>query len=277
MIGATAKLLWIWHELWVDGRLRATEEILGVHVTGVAPTASPLPRLRWPPPSKRALTPPPAPRLPRHPGGARSGCEFTGWPVNPRGARVTSRSSTRNRHRVSATVARPQELEPPASSTGELGAERAAASGFETLPGMDELFQLHPNGLFLRREALQLGYDDGDLKRALRAQPDRADPPAGRTPRAETCARPPTPTTRHLAPLAQGVALTRRASCCPEPHHRSARLGTAALAARPRAGSTSRAWRAPPAGSSTTWSTTATDGDPDGMSGLRTNTCSWTR
>jgi acyl-CoA thioester hydrolase len=32
VIGVTAKLLWIWHELWVDGRLRATEEILGVHV-----------------------------------------------------------------------------------------------------------------------------------------------------------------------------------------------------------------------------------------------------
>jgi acyl-CoA thioester hydrolase len=32
IIGVTAKLLWIWHELWVEGRLRATEEILGVHV-----------------------------------------------------------------------------------------------------------------------------------------------------------------------------------------------------------------------------------------------------
>jgi acyl-CoA thioester hydrolase len=34
VIGATDKLLWIWHELWVDGRLRATEEVLGVHVSG---------------------------------------------------------------------------------------------------------------------------------------------------------------------------------------------------------------------------------------------------
>jgi acyl-CoA thioester hydrolase len=34
VIGVTAKLLWIWHELWADGRLRATEEILGVHVRG---------------------------------------------------------------------------------------------------------------------------------------------------------------------------------------------------------------------------------------------------
>ena len=32
----TGKLLWIWHELWVDGRLRATEEVLGVHVVGGA-------------------------------------------------------------------------------------------------------------------------------------------------------------------------------------------------------------------------------------------------
>jgi acyl-CoA thioester hydrolase len=36
VIGVTAKLLWIWHELWADGRLRATEEILGVHVQGGA-------------------------------------------------------------------------------------------------------------------------------------------------------------------------------------------------------------------------------------------------
>lgn len=34
IIGVTAKLLWIWHELWVSGRLRATEEVLGVHVRG---------------------------------------------------------------------------------------------------------------------------------------------------------------------------------------------------------------------------------------------------
>lgn len=34
VIGATGKLLWIWHELWVEGRLRATEEVLGVHVVG---------------------------------------------------------------------------------------------------------------------------------------------------------------------------------------------------------------------------------------------------
>ena len=34
VIGVTDKLLWIWHELWVEGRLRATEEVLGVHVAG---------------------------------------------------------------------------------------------------------------------------------------------------------------------------------------------------------------------------------------------------
>ncbi len=33
MIGCTDKLAWFWHELWAEGRLRATEEILGVHVT----------------------------------------------------------------------------------------------------------------------------------------------------------------------------------------------------------------------------------------------------
>ena len=32
VIGATSKLLRIWHELRVEGTLRATEEILGVHV-----------------------------------------------------------------------------------------------------------------------------------------------------------------------------------------------------------------------------------------------------
>jgi len=41
VIGATGKLLRIWHELWVDGRLRATEEILGVHV--VAGRSAPFP------------------------------------------------------------------------------------------------------------------------------------------------------------------------------------------------------------------------------------------
>ncbi|QIG44735.1 thioesterase [Nocardioides anomalus] len=41
VIGVTGKLLWIWHEMYADGRLRATEEVLGVHVTGGS--SSPLP------------------------------------------------------------------------------------------------------------------------------------------------------------------------------------------------------------------------------------------
>ena len=41
IIGATTKLLWIWHELSVEGRLRATEEVLGVHVTGRSSTPFP--------------------------------------------------------------------------------------------------------------------------------------------------------------------------------------------------------------------------------------------
>jgi acyl-CoA thioester hydrolase len=32
VVGATDKLLWIWHEMYAEGRLRATEEVLGVHV-----------------------------------------------------------------------------------------------------------------------------------------------------------------------------------------------------------------------------------------------------
>ena len=41
VIGCTGKLAWFWHELWADGQLRATEEILGVHVT--AGSSSPFP------------------------------------------------------------------------------------------------------------------------------------------------------------------------------------------------------------------------------------------
>ncbi|MCW2818339.1 MAG: thioesterase [Marmoricola sp.] len=32
IVGSSAKLLWVWHELHVGGTLRATEEVLGVHV-----------------------------------------------------------------------------------------------------------------------------------------------------------------------------------------------------------------------------------------------------
>lgn len=41
VIGHTGKLLRLWHELWADGVLRATEEILGVHVTAGRSTAFP--------------------------------------------------------------------------------------------------------------------------------------------------------------------------------------------------------------------------------------------
>jgi acyl-CoA thioester hydrolase len=41
VIGHSSKLAWFWHELWAEGRLRATEEILGVHVT--AGSSSPFP------------------------------------------------------------------------------------------------------------------------------------------------------------------------------------------------------------------------------------------
>jgi acyl-CoA thioester hydrolase len=43
VVGATGKLLWLWHELWVDGRLRATEEVLGVHVDTAAGRSSAFP------------------------------------------------------------------------------------------------------------------------------------------------------------------------------------------------------------------------------------------
>ena len=43
VIGLSAKLLWLWHEMWVDDRLRATEEVLGVHVDTTAGRSTPLP------------------------------------------------------------------------------------------------------------------------------------------------------------------------------------------------------------------------------------------
>ena len=61
IIGVAPKLLWIWHELWADGRLRATEEVLGVHVRGGLLRAAPRRRrragregLRAPPRGRRA-------------------------------------------------------------------------------------------------------------------------------------------------------------------------------------------------------------------------------
>ena len=41
IIGGTAKLLWLWHEMWCEGRLRATEEVLLLHVDSRAGRSSP--------------------------------------------------------------------------------------------------------------------------------------------------------------------------------------------------------------------------------------------
>jgi acyl-CoA thioester hydrolase len=43
VIGASAKLLWLWHEMRSEGRLRATEEVLAVHVDAGAGRSSPFP------------------------------------------------------------------------------------------------------------------------------------------------------------------------------------------------------------------------------------------
>jgi acyl-CoA thioester hydrolase len=59
VVGAGTKTLHVWHELWVGGRLRATEEVLGVHVDVASARATPLPdavaaaveRLRVEPPA----------------------------------------------------------------------------------------------------------------------------------------------------------------------------------------------------------------------------------
>ena len=58
VIGVGGKLLWLWHEMWTRDRLRATEEVLMVHVDTAAGRASPMPdelracaeALRVPPP-----------------------------------------------------------------------------------------------------------------------------------------------------------------------------------------------------------------------------------
>ncbi len=43
VIGAGAKKLHLWHEMWVSGTLRATEEVLGVHVDTVGGRATAFP------------------------------------------------------------------------------------------------------------------------------------------------------------------------------------------------------------------------------------------
>ena len=55
VIGATGKLLWIWHELYAAGTLRATEEILGLHVVGDRALV-----IRPPQPRSPTTSPPPS-------------------------------------------------------------------------------------------------------------------------------------------------------------------------------------------------------------------------
>jgi acyl-CoA thioester hydrolase len=43
VIGVSGKLLWLWHEMYCEGRLRASEEVLAVHVDSRAGRASPFP------------------------------------------------------------------------------------------------------------------------------------------------------------------------------------------------------------------------------------------
>ena len=58
VIGMTGKLLWLWHEMWSEGRLRATAEVLTVHVDTRIGRSSPFPeRLRAR--AEALLTPPP--------------------------------------------------------------------------------------------------------------------------------------------------------------------------------------------------------------------------
>ncbi len=55
-------------------------------------------------------------------------------------------------------------LDPQPSQRGQ-----RALAAVSILPEMDELFSLHTDRVFLRREALEHGYDDRDLKMAVRA------------------------------------------------------------------------------------------------------------
>ena len=43
VIGVTGKLLWLWHEMWCEDRLRATEEVLAVHVDTTVGRSTPFP------------------------------------------------------------------------------------------------------------------------------------------------------------------------------------------------------------------------------------------
>jgi acyl-CoA thioester hydrolase len=43
VVASTAKLLHVWHEMYAEERLRATEEVLGVHVDAAAGRSTPFP------------------------------------------------------------------------------------------------------------------------------------------------------------------------------------------------------------------------------------------
>ena len=68
VVGVGARTLHLWHELWVADRLRATEEVLGVHVDVASGRATPLPdevsaaagrrRVEPPPDAGRSVRPP---------------------------------------------------------------------------------------------------------------------------------------------------------------------------------------------------------------------------
>lgn len=43
IIGRTAKLVWIWHEMWLEGEVLATEEVLMAHVDTNVGRSAPMP------------------------------------------------------------------------------------------------------------------------------------------------------------------------------------------------------------------------------------------
>ena len=43
VIGRTAKLVWLWHEMWLEGDVRATEEVLMTHVDTTVGRSAPMP------------------------------------------------------------------------------------------------------------------------------------------------------------------------------------------------------------------------------------------
>ena len=58
VIGGDAKRLRLWHEMWSQGRLRATEEVMALHVDTGAGRTAPFPRAVADDIAARAITPP---------------------------------------------------------------------------------------------------------------------------------------------------------------------------------------------------------------------------